>query len=1724
MNYDSLVNAGEYLSAHYLAEVFPKDLRRIVLPNWAKLQEEADGPNPRARLRILRRAYLAARADLDGGAPADSRVAAANPEWRERLDALHTAVLSAFGYPPTDGSVNAAGDPAAIPRSLSLEHSGADHEIPVLYADEQVVAVGCGWATEVDAALDREGAGELPQPLILPAGRTVTTGADLASFLFGAQQPPRYVLILAGAVLILADRHGWGEGRYLAVNLDTALGRNDTGHGGELDTVAALFCAESLHSPAEGGENPLATLVDASHRHAVGVSAELRTGLQRSVELIANEVLARLRHAGAQPEQIADPKELASRLTSESLRYLYRILFLLYAEARPDLGILPADYPEYAEGYGLARLGELVIAPMVDESTRNGYHLYESLALLFRLVNDGHRHRRPGGAEGSEDEGIRFEPLHSDLFAPGSISLIGCVEHPGWDPDDAGPPVPWRADTRLRNGCLREVLRLLMLARGRAKERGGFISYAQLSINQVGAVYEGLMSYTGSIATEELYEVAKDGDRSGGSWTIPATAADRYPDEVFVHREDEETGQRVRVRHPAGSFVYRLAGRDRQTSASYYTPESLTKVTVELALRQRLTEHGEVTAREMLDWTICEPALGSGAFLNEAINQVAAEYLRRRETELDKKVDLSQYDTELRKVKAYIALHNSYGVDLNPTAVELAEVSLWLNVMHPGLQAPWFGLHLRRGNSLIGAGRRYYSATEVPQGKWLAGKDSLPPTEHPFRAGVLPAGAVHQFLLPALGWAAVSGEKEARELAPDDTAGLRAWRRSVLQRPKGKQLGRLQGLARRVEYLWQLVVRRLEISQREISRHIDVWGATDLPHPTEAVPRQKVYDDLHAPGTPYWRLRVLMNTWCALWFWPVHGAALLDGTAPDYNTNRPAPPAAPAAPAAPAPVARPARPVSMVGAYQPTLDGEAQPTLDEAVAALPAPTRRAATPRPQRREAVPLAKLDDWIEFAEAVVGSFDIAEGTLSAVGVTSLAELDDLEDQLAALMGADEPDPAALRFPRFPWLTLAEQIADEQGFFHWELDFAHIFASPAAGFDLQLGNPPWVRPRWDADAVLAEHEPWFELEDKPAEAEKQRRRGELLDRARALDYVLGELTDVSAQVTLFGSPQVYPLLSGTQPNLYRAFMCQVWAHTSRTGAAGLLHPDTHFTGDKEGPLREAAYRRLRIHGDFVNSGQRFFPRPVGDTSHFGVHIYGQPGPICFDHLSWLVSVDALRLSRDHDGSGEVPGIRYKNREFDERPHRARVVTVTEEVLAVWQRLLDQEDQPVTQACLLFPVSTAEAEAIAALAAYQLRLAALGPQVSSGFHESGAKRAKLIEYNRPDPTTGKERQPTDWREVILKGIQLGAATPIFKRHNANTNDPYGINLVGLPSDFVLDTAYVQPEGRETAYQAAHDRWIDHIELDRLRADGNAVAVATARIAAGRGIPESSVDSIAVDAALVEESRRPCVDFYRLAWRRLIAPNSERALYAALIPPGVAHIDGIESVGMPDNRLTSLVGGFWASLPIDYYLRSTGRSNLLVAGAKVMPAPERDHPLASALLLRTLRLNCLTTAYADLWAELYNPDWLDEEPWSCEWRGLPPLGKVTSQWRPETPLRTERARRSALVEIDALVAVWLGMDADALVAAYRGRFPVLQKFEAVTWFDAEGWKVAGNARTFGQRQAKASWAQLMAYLNEGGPVPEGYVAPFYKADRVREMREAHAVFSERLARANEVAG
>ncbi|TVL91036.1 hypothetical protein [Streptomyces sp. SAJ15] len=1812
--YDSFANRGEYLSAHYFSEELENTLKKgkagdeglFTLWTGRETDPHDPQPTPRELLPRLRSDYLATvRPFLSSRAQQEepgSTYDDPTGEWAEHITAWHTTVLKALGY-------------GERPDPIIVHNAGKEYELQIAWHGDGIVALDCGWTASLDDALDPDNAGLLLHPLKTTDG-LLEVGEKLAGWLFQSElhepggDAPRFILLLCGGVLALADRNAWAEGRYLATSLDAALARNDTTKAGELSLLAALFSHDMLATRPDGKGRRIDDLLKASRDNAVGVNSELRKGLQQSVEIIANEVLARLCEAKVKPREIEDLRKgpFAKQLTRESLRYLYRILFLLYAEARPELGILPADDSTYEAGYSVARLRELVTRErkLVDEDSRGGFHLHASLDVLFNKVNYGHR---PHGTEADDEKpaeerselrGLRFEPLRSELFDPKAITLIGSgVLDPRWDED--GDEQPRWLDLRLRNEALHQVLRLLTLKEAGQKGRqGGFISYRNLGINQLGAVYEGLMSYTGIIAEEELAEVAKPGakkagkqygDPEKGSWLVPADRLNDYPENthvVYSAQDTEQHGLRGPKKYPRGRFVYRLAGRDRETSASYYTPESLTEVTVELALKHRLDQEKDADgntvrtrASELLRYTICEPALGSGAFLNKAIDLVAEEYLKRRQEELGANLDTSKALEAKQKVKAYIALHNAYGIDLNETGVELAEVSLWLNTMHPGMRAPWFGLHLRRGNSLIGARRWVYEAERIKKERTIGAQT---PTKLPFRATEdgaeqpLPDGAVHQFLLPTPGWGAVAGasgdaKKLVEQLAGSQVDQLKAWKKAVQTKPKttgGKasQLARLQAAALRVEFLWKLVAKRMELSEQEIARTIDVWGTDreedaeedaflrhDKQNADQSLPltKEQVFKDLFkAEGSPYWRLKQVMDAWCALWFWPLDKVGLLDGTDAEYAT---APVVTVEAGAdldtllssmageavesetplaAPEPTTVPrffeSRMLFAMEGDQMSLAGE-DGVDDELVkkeklkkARTSSVSRKRLGPV-RRREVVPLANLDDWIAFLESMVGTEPIREDGFAA-SVDSLEELALLEDLVQVEMGMDDALKAVET--RYPWMRVVRDIAKEQGFLHWELDFAGVFASEAGGFDLQVGNPPWVRPEWKEDPVLAEYEPWFMLTEKPKAEEKSRRRRDELAREEVREYLLGEVTNTVTTASYLSAPPVYPLISGSQPDLYRAFMCEVWDHAGRVGAAGMVHPDTHFAGDKEAALRAAAYRRLRVHGDFVNAGNRFFPPPVGRSSHFGVHIYGTEGEISFDSLSWLFTVDSLRLSAAAEDAGADPGVKYDG-DWDQRPHPKRVVRVTTGTLKRWRRLAGDE-APLEHTRLLTPVSTAEDPAIDALGMYPLRLGALYPDITPGYHESGAKKAqfgpdknqRLIDYNRG--ADGQEDYHAEaWNDVILKGPQIGVANPMFKQPSQGGGEVRGLDPRALADDAVPESEYRCVASRD-AFLGEQDRWPDWERYERLRTSVEERAQARIQIAETRKIQPEEVEDEQVEKFLLAKASYPYSEDYRVAWRRQIAPDTERALFAAIVPPGVAHVDQVNSMRLGTLRGTALAAGFWAGLPLDYYLRTSGKGDMRVGTARTLPAPHHDHPLAPALLLRTLRLNALTTAYADLWAQLYDPKWPGYEPWAIDWPHLTTeLHDVTPTWQRDTPLRTEYARRAALVEIDALVAVWLCIDADTLIAMYRARFPIMQDFDRVTWFDATERKIAGDRYTYGFDQTKDHWTQFEAYQEAYEkdpettvPVPDGYTAPFYKANREREMRAAHAYFKQRL--------
>lgn len=1544
----ALSNLG-YFSDYYLAHRLDSGLGDLYA-RWDAAEKQGE-PTDRTRLRALTSAFGRLRADAALTAPAADVLDADRldlgqlpPDGRDALLELNDAILGALGWMPERGAV------------LELSSGDKTIKVPVAHRCETptgvlLLALDTVFATDPAAVIASKTtpAGRLVEPVLVngkPAGHTALEAAQL---IFTADDAPSYVLLVSGGSFTLLDRDRWGEGISLGANLDDALARHDTKPKGELAAIAGLFSASAIN-PGDEAQSVLASLLERANTESAGVSKELRHGIRRSIEILANAVVKDVRYRRKGAWMAIDPRDL----TRQSLRYLYRIIVLLFAEARPELGILPSDDPDYQVGYSMARLRDTALVELHSDHARNARHLQHSLDVLFRLVNDGHAAEQTLGDDDARE--LTFPGLRSALFGPDACALI----------DQA----------HLTDEVLQQVVANLCFTREQAGQRRRAVSYSTLGINQLGAVYEGLMAYSGFLAKEPLFEVDKDADPDNGSWVIPVDRADEFPDEVFLNEEALD-GSIKRVRYEEGDFVFRLSGRDRQRSASYYTPEVLTEFTVRHALDVLFDENPGLLAADILNLTVCEPALGSGAFLTEAISQLAERYLKAAQDESGDVIDADRYQLELQRAKAHFAVNQAYGVDLNQTAVELAEVSLWLSCMHAGLQAPWFGARLRCGNSLVGARRATYTADDVKSAVF-AGKTATPPTEKPL--GETPLGSavgIHHFLVPGQGWGSACEAKEIKELDPDWVQSVKAWRKKIHTKPTARHVDRMQHLAGRVEELWKESAQEVGRFWTATRQHIDVWGAS-TPTAGERFGEAAIRAVLDDPRSATSRLRALMDAWCSLWLW-----------APRHGTTLPS--------------------------------------------------------------------LDDWLTVAEALLRidepwNPDVLFGD---------------ERKLPSPAGSSIEEIAAAH----PWLTHARDIAATETWFHWELEFSPVFVQ--GGFDVQIGNPPWVRPDWSDDDTLAEHDPWFGVIPSTSEADHAARRSVALTSEIFESQYLAERAENAGVAALLGAATREPLLAGQRNNLYLPFITGAWRRGARRGSIAMLHPDGHLTDQKAADLRTRAYRRYRKQFHFINELQLF--REISDTRPYGVHVYASDrGTVGFIQASFLYHPLVVDRSLTHDGTGDLPGRKLATGEWDVRPHRERLVTVDEKTLSAWAGLLDYPD--ARSAPVVKSVTSAEAAAAQAIAAYSHSLSHAHHFWAIGFNETLAPKAGLVVKHTDTPNT--------WEDVILQGPHIGLCNPFAKQ--------------------------TRPSGR---HQQDFDPW----DLEDL--------------------PESVIPRTNWQRATsVEKFRkqvpvwtgRPSNEFYRVIARKMVPTNTYRSIFAAMLPPRATVMGGCCTGRLADDVTTVGFCGMTNSLLVDFAARAMGVANLQNQAIGRFPVPRVDSPLFEPLVHRTLRLNCLTREFAALWEAIPLGGSCSDE-FTDITRATRTIAAPPGTWDRSVALRREGDRWLALCEIDALAALILNVDPAGLEAVYRAQFPVLRAYEHEMVFDASGrqicrdWHQHGYLQATldanegtGPSQARKTWDRVSAYLaGDTRADPGPFVPPFRPADRVAAMTHAYWTFVDR---------
>lgn len=1450
-------------------------------------------------------------------------------------------------------------------------------------------------------------------------------------FLMPEERRPHYVLMLAGNVVFLFDRDKWARGSYLQFSLDDLYFQAQIkAYRLHYALFHLLCCKETL--AADGQTVLMDSLIEESYKNAYEVTKDLKEGVIFAVETLANEALYYWKQNNNIPVSDYTDDTFEAEVKDDCLTIIYRLLFLFYAESREELEILPVGDEVYKLGYSLESLRDLEMMRLNSQASREGYFFDDSIHHLFSLLSNGHH-----ATDATNNKSFRVRPIDSPLFNDKNLHHL--------------------ANVKIRNIKWQEIIKALSLSK--KKNYCGRISYANLGVNQLGSVYESLLAFRGFYAEEDYIEVHKANDPSDGTFLVPYSRMSDF--DISEVLTDNETGAPIIL--PKGTFVYRLNGRDRQKSASYYTPEVLTRSTVKYTLKSIIDDvaSNKRKATELLDLKILEPAMGAAAFQNEVINQLAEAYLfhqqrQQRENGLNNwRIQPDHYRDELQKVKAYIATHNVYGVDLNPTAIELGKLSLWLNVIHKDMETPFFANRICVGNAVIGAWLKVYSKNEfygiserygakLKPNKWW---EKAPHKVKFFSNRVNRSiNDVYHFLLPdanMLGVRCIKEQKQANPVAEKRMAAiLKNWTEPI----GAYEFQTLQRLSAKIDillkdyYIDQISIEKYTNNRREIWDGIDHSGSESLFKEEEQAEsyarKQELFDTRYGHNNAYRKLKLAMDYWCSLWFWEYKDADSLP-TREEYWADIEA----------------------LLDVDNDKLDNRTRQALE-------------------RADKV----CEDEPEFNR-------ISEDEAQIVAKTQEEMLTEVQGKTSLF--SDE-DPLRLK--------IVCRLSERYRFFHPMLEFIEVFWL-RDGFDIICGNPPWIKLEFDEIGIMSEKYPEVAIR-KMSAPDARKKRDELFVANPDLEKLYrAEETDNTCSGVFLNAYQNYPLLVGQQTNLYKCVLTNGMELMGRDGYMGLLTPESIYDDPKGQPLRRELYKHLMYHFQYQNE-LRLFAEVHHHTQYGGQLLRsGISSPPRFASLSNLFHPSTVDACFAHDGHGLCGGIKDENGNWNTAPHKERIVSISEVELRV---LSETFEDGTTSDCAKF-VSIHSKEIINVLrkiSEFPTHLGEVENIITECLHETGAVDAGIIKRDT-------DYANIDQYEMIYNGPQFYVANPLNKcpRQRCILNSDYdNINLLTIDNDYLPRTNYVPAIPLSEFKQQFRGFLIGQYH------DGHS-------------------------------KYGDWIDYYKLGFRKMVGSSAERTLICALLPRKSAHIHGVISVAFRDGNHSVDAAGLYSSIVMDFYMKTLGASNVQSSRMNKFPlgvAPKYQ----SALYSRTLLLNCLTKHYADLWEEMWKEEY-KQESWSIEDKRLKPFASLTEQWQWSTPLRNYFERRQALVEIDVIAAMALGLSLQDLEMIYTIQFPVLQQNENDTWYDAEGKIVftcskgltgVGLDRKRNAKTGMLGWEDIRGeQIDENtyagispththtidpakselyGGQQQTFVAPYTRCDRIADYRTAWAHFEK----------
>lgn len=460
-------------------------------------------------------------------------------------------------------------------------------------------------------------------------------------------------------------------------------------------------------------EQQLPSILTESRKRNADVTTDLSRQVFEALEVLLAGFAAAEERDGTGALSAALERE-DDHLYAGLLTVLLRLVFLLFCE---DRGLLPTEHPLFAENYSLLGLFDALQADYgrYPDTMHRRFGAYSRLVSLFRAVYLGVSHRD-----------LEIPARRGDLFNPNVYPFLE-----GWGPEGSAPITQpeERAAVKLPSVDDRSVYEVLdkLLYLG-----GQRLSYKALDVEQIGSVYEALMGFAVRRTKGGAVRI-RLGSKKGAArvWVeaeallaVPANQRERWlADELGFDKNVagkiaeavtsaksadaalttmEPLSGRTPERAKDGSLVIQ-PGPERRRTSSHYTPRELTEPIVARTLEPLIKAMGDAPASEtLLNLVVCDPAVGSGAFLVAACRYLADHVVAAwtREGQLEKVA--SAHEDVVNHARRLVAQRCLYGVDKNKYAVQLARLSLWLVTMARNEPFTFVDHAIRHGDSLVG--------------------------------------------------------------------------------------------------------------------------------------------------------------------------------------------------------------------------------------------------------------------------------------------------------------------------------------------------------------------------------------------------------------------------------------------------------------------------------------------------------------------------------------------------------------------------------------------------------------------------------------------------------------------------------------------------------------------------------------------------------------------------------------------------------------------------------------------------------------------------------------------------------------------------------------------------------------------------------------------------------------------------------------------------------------